>query len=69
MKKTIKTPPVSAAVFDLTCCSSVLCLKASFCTTHKYITVFPKLSRHSGKNIKKGPLPSPLQREREHKGR
>ena len=38
---------------DLTCCSSGLCLRTSSRTAHKYITVFPKLSRYSGKNQKK----------------
>ena len=40
LKKTYKTPLVMAEAFGLTCCSSVLCLKASSRTARKYITVF-----------------------------
>ena len=56
LKKTEKTPLVSAAVFDLTCCSSVLCLKASFCTVHKYITVLCQNSAATAEKTKKSPI-------------
>ena len=39
---------------DLTCCPSVLCLKASFCTARKYITVFTKTQPSQRQKHKKG---------------
>ena len=39
---------------DLTCCPSVLCLKASFCTARKYITVFVKTQPSQRQKHKKG---------------
>ena len=56
-KKTIKTPLMTAAVYDLTCCPSVLCLRTSSRTTRKPITVFSKTQPPQRKKHKKGLLP------------
>ena len=44
---------MTAAVYDLTCCSSVLCLKASFRTVHKYITVLSQNSAVTAEKTEK----------------
>ena len=61
LKKTYKTPLVMAEAFGLTCCSSVLCLKASSRTARKYITVLCQNSAlTAAKNIKKSLLTAVL---------
>ena len=64
LKKTIKTPHVSAAVYDLTCCPSVLCLKASFRTARKPITVLYQNSAATAEKTKKTGLSPALSKRR-----
>ena len=53
-KKHLKPRLWGLRSIDLTCCPSVLCLKASFCTARKYITVFAKTQPSQRQKHKKG---------------